>query len=107
MRKPSVDQVRDRDLALLVTPRLQQLVVGVLIELTRKFLHEPAECKAHVLELLDALRIEAGLAGVADVFFALEHLIQIHRQLASCAEEIDLHDQCADIRRIVQDVPQR
>ncbi len=106
MRKPPVDHVGDRDLALAVAQRLQQLVIRVVVELARNFLHQPAERQAHVLELLYALRVKARFARILNVLRAFEHLIEVHRKFALGVEEIDLNDQCTDVRRIVEHVRQ-
>src|SRR5260221_535641 len=102
-----VDQVGDGDLALVAQLRLQQVVVGIFVKGARQLVQEPAQRTAQVLELLHALGVEARLARIADVLLALEHLVEVRRQLAGRAEQVDLHDQGIDARRIVHHVPQR
>ena len=57
--------------------------------------------------VLDAIGIEARFARILDVLAALEDLIERRRQVALGAEQIDLHDERVDPRRIVEHVPQR
>src|SRR6266567_1683392 len=107
MREAPIDQMRDRDLAPVVAQRLQSLVVGIVAKLCGQLFHEAAECVAELLQFLDAGGVEPRLARVLNVLGTLEDLIQIDGKLAARAEEVDLHDQRADLRRIVEDVPQR
>src|SRR6266705_2120175 len=107
MREASVDQVRDRDLASVLAQGLQPLVVGIVAKLCRQLSHQAAEHVAELLQLLHARGVEPRLARVLNVLGALEDLIEVDGKLAPGAEEIHLHDEGAEPRRIVEDVPQR
>ena len=51
--------------------------------------------------------IEARLARVHDIFVPLHDLIEVLRQFAFGAEQVDLHDEDVDGRRTVDGVPER
>src|SRR5690349_5453563 len=87
--------------------RLEALEVGILAELCRQLVQKPSQRVTKLLELGATRRVEPRLARVLYVLGALEHLVEVRRQLAAGAEEVDLHDQGGKLRRIVEDVPER
>src|SRR5262245_7869680 len=99
--------MRDGNLALVLGEWRERVVVRVVVQLHGQLLEQSAERVTQLLQLLHAVRVEAGLARILDVLGALQHLVEIDRKLTARAEEIHLHDQRADVRRIVDDIPQR
>src|SRR5262245_16710590 len=99
--------MRDGDLPLELGERRERLVIRVVVQLAGHFLQQSTEAVTELLQLLYTVHIEEDLARILDVLGSLQHLVEIDRKLAAPSEEIYLHDQRVDVRRIVEHVPQR
>src|SRR5215472_7307536 len=88
IRRPAVDEVQDSDFPTRGAYRRKPLEVRIVPQLRRELFHKPSEGMTKFLQLGHASCVESGLAGVLDVLGALEHLIEVHGQLAARVEEI-------------------
>src|SRR5262249_38407131 len=79
IREAAIDEMDDRDLALLLGPGLEQRVVGIVTKARRELLHQAPHRMAYGLDLLDAIGVEARLARILNVFRALLHLVEVDR----------------------------
>ena len=75
----SIDQVCEGNVAPIFGQRLQQFVIGIVVQRGRQFSHQTAQRKTETLQLLHLFGIEACLARILDVLGTLEYLIQIGR----------------------------
>src|ERR1700704_3944759 len=87
--------------------RLQQLRVTVVPELVRELSQQTMQGVALSLQLPHACRVEARLARINDFLVALHHLVDVLRDGALGAEEIDLDDQRIRAFDLIENVPQR
>src|SRR5271157_3911576 len=105
--RPAIDQMHDRDPLPLPAQRREPLVVRILAQLRRQLVEQPRHGRPYPLEFLRARGVEARLARVLDVLGALQYLVEVLRQRAPGAEQVDLRDQGIESGRIVEHIPQR
>ena len=86
-----MDELHDGD-GRVAAQTVEQLPVGIVVELMRQLAPQLADGAAHRLQLAEDVGVETGAAREADLLFALRHLEQIFRHAASGAEQIDLED---------------
>ena len=93
VRQSPIDEVHDGDMPLALGERRGPPVIRIVAQLCGQLAQEPPQCGADILELRGAGGIESRLARILNIFAALEHFVEILRQIAARAEEVDLHDQ--------------